>query len=212
MKKIILLLLSVVIPAAAYAADPVLDRPHWSLEFKAGNFMPALSNWAQFYGRRDMPEYSASLAYKLERQLEIGVEGGYLTARGHAFAPLHNTAAGSVTYDLYPVNAFVLLRGLVSENQWIVPYVGGGYTKMFYREQVEGQSTVRGSANGYHARGGLQFLLDGLDRSAANSLYMDYGIFHTYLFIEAEKTTAKVKSVSVDIGGTSYLAGLLFEF
>lgn len=212
MKKIILFLLSLIIPAVANAADSALGQPHWSLEFKAGNFAPSLSNWAQFYGRRDMPEYAASLAYKLIRQVEIGVEGGYLTARGHAFAPLHNTAAGSVTYDLYPVNVFVLLRGLVSENQWIVPYVGGGYTKMFYREHVEGQGTVRGSANGYHVRGGLQFLLDGLDRSAANSLYMDYGVFHTYLFIEAEYTSAKVKSVSLDIGGTSYLAGLLFEF
>ncbi len=212
MKTIILLLLSVILPAAAYAADSSLDQPHWSLEVKAGNFTPSLSNWAQYYGKRDMPEYAASLAYKLIRQVDIGISGGFLTDKGHAFAPLHGTAAGSVTYDLYPVNVFVLLRGVVSENQWIVPYVGGGYTKMFYHERVEGQGSVKGSANGYHTRGGLQFLLDGLDRSAANSLYMDYGIFHTYLFIEAEKTTAKVKSVSVDIGGTSYLAGLLFEF
>jgi hypothetical protein len=81
---------------------------------------------------------------------------------------------------------------------------------MYYREKVEGQDTVSGSANGYHARGGLQLLLDGLDQSAANGMYMDYGIFHTYLFIEAKYTHAVISGI--DLGGTSYLAGLLFEF
>jgi hypothetical protein len=197
-------------PAIALAADPADDQPHWSFEIKGGKFAPKLANWAQFYGQRDMPEFAMALAYKIRRQIEIGVEGGFLEDRGQAYAPLHQVAAGRVTYNLYPVSAFVLFRGMFDENQWLVPYVGGGYTKMFYREKIEGQDTVSGSANGYHARGGLQFLLDGLDQSAANGLYMDYGIFHTYLFIEAKYTDAVISGIN--LGGTSYLAGLLFEF
>ncbi len=210
MKKIVLLLLLCLIPTISLAAEPVEDRPHWSFEFKGGMFTPSLANWARYFGKRDMPEYGLSLAYKVMRQIEVGVEGGFLEARGQAFAPLHQIAAGRVTYDLYPVSAFFLLRGVFNENQWIVPYAGGGYTKMFYREKVEGQDTVSGSANGYHARGGLQFLLDGLDRSAANNMYIDYGVFHTYLFVEAKYTHAVVSGIN--LGGTSYLAGLLFEF
>ena len=74
---------------------------------------------------------------------------------------------------------------------------------------------VRGAANGYHARAGLQLLLDGIDQSAANSLYLDYGVYHTYLFLEAEYTRAMVDTVSggsVNLGGTSWLGGFLFEF
>ncbi len=203
------------VPAIAYAADPA-DQPHWSVEVKAGTFAPALENWRQFYGKRDVTEYGMSLSYKIFRQIEVGVDGGFLTARGTGFAPLHSELTGSpvltgrVTYNLYPASAFVLLRGIFNENQWIVPYAGGGYTKIFYQEKVEGQDTVKGSANGYHARGGLQFLLDGLDRSAANNMYMDYGVYHTYLFVEAKYTRAVVSGIN--LGGTSYLGGLLFEF
>ncbi len=216
MKKIFILLLLCLVPSIALGADPAEDRPHWSFELKGGMFAPALANWTQFYSKRDIPEYAISLAYKVRRQIEAGLEGGFLEARGMAYAPIHSAnaghtvLAGRATYDLYPVNAFILLRGVFNENQWIVPYAGGGYTKIFYREKIEMQDTVSGSANGYHARGGLQFLLDGLDRSAANNMYIDYGVFHTYLFVEAKYSHAVVSGIN--LGGTSYLAGLLFEF
>lgn len=218
LKKSLLFLVLIFLPIAAHAAEPIQERPHWSFEAKGGNFAPAVANWKQFHGKRSMPEYELSLSYKLLRQVEVGIEGGFAEARGQGYAPLHSqqagspVLAGSVTNDFYPVNVFVLLRGLVSENQWLVPYVGGGFTRMYYQEKVEGQDTRRGSANGYHYRGGLQFLLDGLDRDAASSMYLDNGVYHTYFFVEAEKTSAKVKSVSVDIGGTAYLMGLLFEY
>jgi hypothetical protein len=41
---------------------------------------------------------------------------------------------GEVDYDLYPVNVFVLVRGVINENQWLVPYIGGGWTRMYYHE------------------------------------------------------------------------------
>ena len=69
--------------------------------------------------------------------------------------------------------------------------------------------------DGYHGRAGLQLLLDNMDPRAAGNLYTDYGIFHTYLFFEAQYIRAMVSDldgVSVNLGGTSYLAGLLFEF
>jgi hypothetical protein len=86
---------------------------------------------------------------------------------------------------------------------------------MYYRQKVEGQGYVRGSTDGYHGRAGLQLLLDNLDRNAANRFYLDYGIFHTYFFFEAQLTKANVDTTagaSLDLGGTSYLWGLLFEF
>jgi hypothetical protein len=212
LKKIILLLMLIAAPLTVRAEEPVLDQPHWSFEMKAGRFAPSLADWELHYGKRDMPEYALSLAYKLLRQVDIGIEGGLAKTRGPATAALHGSQAGNVTYEIYPVNAFVLFRGVARDNQLVIPYIGGGFTKILYREAVEGQGSTHGSANGYHARGGLQFLLDGADRDAANAMYLDYGVMHTYFFVEAEYTVAKVKEVSTDLGGTAYLAGFLFEF
>ena len=206
------------IPGLALAGDTALDRPHWSLEIKGGSFYPEIENWKTYYGQDKTTEYAGTLAYKFLRQAEAGIELGYVRDRGLGYAPLNSqllgtqVLSGSVKYELLPVNVFVLLRGVFAEEQWLVPYIGGGYTKMLYRESVEGQGTARGSVNGYHGRAGVQLLLDNIDSGAANNLYQDYGVYHTYLFVEVEMTRARLDSPSVDLGGKSYLAGFLFEF
>ena len=214
MKKIVLVMILSILPTAALAEEAI-ERPHWSLELKGGEFIPDIDNWAAYYGRRSTSEYGGSLAYKIKRNLELGIEGMYLKDSGQGFAPIHQTITGNVKYAAAPLNVFVLARGLFSEKQWLVPYVGGGWTTMFYREEVQSQEVTRGSTNGYHARAGLQLLLDGIDPSASHSMYLDYGVFHTYLFVEAEYIHAMANTAtsgSVNLGGTSWLAGLLFEF
>ena len=218
MKKIILLFL-VLLPNLAYAGDSRPNRPHWSLELKGGEFFPQTAGWSQFYGQKFTGEYGAALSYKIIRQLEVGVEGSYSTTKGQGQQLNHGSSgtvqAGQVTFEHAPLNVFLLARGIFTEKQWLVPYVGGGYTRMFYRERVQGQDSIEGSVNGYHARGGIQLLLDGLDSTAANNFYHDIGVHHTYLFMEAKHTRALADTVSADsvnIGGTSYLGGLLFEF
>jgi hypothetical protein len=214
LKKIVLVLILSILPAAALAEE-ASERPHWSLEFKGGEFIPDIENWSTYYGQRDTSEYGGSLAYQINRKLEIGIEGMYLQDNGQGFAPLHQTITGNVKYAAAPLNVFILARGIFSEKQFLVPYVGGGWTTMFYREEVQSQEVTRGSTNGYHARAGLQLLLDGIDPGASNSMYLDYGVFHTYLLVEAEYIRAMANtstSGSVNLGGTSWLAGLLFEF
>lgn len=221
MKKVFVILILLFLPGLAHAEEGKIERPHWSLEVKGGMFYPDIDDWKAYYGSDHMPYFAASIAYKLLRQVELGVEGGYAWDDGKGLAPLHSektgttVTAGEVNYQLAPVQAFVLLRGVFSEEQWLVPYAGGGWTRMYYKERIKDQGTVRGATNGYHGRAGLQFLLDGLDTSAANSFYMDFGVHHTYVFVEAEYIKAKKDTVdgnSVNLGGTSYLVGLLFEF
>jgi len=202
---IMLLVMPVVVPAA----EPI---PHWSLEIKGGYFYPDIENWKTFYGDDKTWHYAGSLAYKVLRQVEVGVETGIIKDRGQAYAPLNGIVTGNVVYELVPVNVFVLVRGVFSEKQWLVPYAGGGWTRMYYQEKIEDQATVRGSVNGFHGRAGLQFLLDGIDPRAANNMFIDYGINHTYLFGEVQVTHATVGTPSINLGGTSYLAGFLFEF
>jgi hypothetical protein len=215
LKNIILILLCILLPAAASAESLDADRPHWSLEVKGGKFLPAIDGWAASYGERSTGQFEASLAYKILRQVEVGVAAGRIRDGGQGWAQIHQEYAGHINYQLFPVNAFVVLRGVFNENQWIVPYVGGGWTRMYYKEELNLQPTVRGYTDGSHVRGGLQFLLDALDAHAAANLLMDYGVFHTYFFVEAQRTRAMIETVSgesIDLGGTSWLGGLLFEF
>jgi hypothetical protein len=212
LNKIIALLILLILPSTAGAAEELLGRPRWSLELKGGVFAPSLGNWSSFYGKKAMPAFATSLAYKYSRRVEIGAEAGTSHGKGQAVAVLHGTPAGSVTYDLYPVNLFVLTRFAQDNDQWMVPYVGGGLTRMYYRQKIEGLDAVRGSADGFHVRGGLQFSLDNIDVNASNAMYNYYRVLNSWFFIEAEYIRAIVHSVSTDLGGTAYRAGLLFEF
>ena len=217
MKRIILgaMLFLNVTALSAQAAEPALERPHWSLELKGGVFIPDIDNWATYYGRRDISEYGGSLAYKITPQIEVGLEGSYIKDKGRGFAPGHGIVTGDVTYELAPLNVFVLVRGVFRDNQVLIPYAGGGWTRMYYREKVQYQGDIKGSTDGYHARAGLQLVLDSMDPRAASNMYRDYGVFHTSLFLEARSIRAMITDLngtSVNLGGTSWLGGLLFEF
>jgi len=226
LKKFLLTLFLLILPGLAQGADAPQgadarpDRPHWSLELKGGAFFPGTADWSKYYGSSYQGEYGGALAFKLLRQIEVGVAGSYLTASGKGQFPLHAAAgsqvlAGDVTLERAPLDAFVLVRGVFSENQLLVPYAAGGYTRLFYREELQGQGTTKGSLNGYHARGGVQVLMDGLEPDASRNLYQDWGIHHTYLFLEAKYLHARadvVPSGTTNLGGTSCLGGFLFEF
>lgn len=219
MKKFLLTVILLLMPAFLFAAEEI-GVPKWSVEVKGGSFIPDLPGYSNYYGDRDMGEFGAAWSYKIFRQLEAGVEGMYSWDKGTGYAPLHGAYNATVDYQLFPLNAFVLIRGVFAEGQFLVPYVGGGWTRVFYRQKISDQGDVRGSADGYHARAGLQVLLDDLDPEAANNMYLDYGIYHTYFFLEAGYSRAMIDAIdpvtglsgSVNLGGTSLRAGLLFEY
>lgn len=212
LKKAFILLAVLLLPSTTFAADQLLEQPHWSLEVKGGAMAPALENWEHYYGKRTMLEYAVSLAYKVLPQLEFGAGVGWIKADGRAQKVFHATLAGDMTYELDPVNVFIVARGVFTDDQLLVPYAGGGWTRMYYQQAIQDQGTVRGHADGYHARAGLQVSLDSMDARASTRMYQDYGIYHTYFFIEAVYTRAIDRPTSIDLGGTSYLGGLLFEF
>ena len=61
-----------------------------------------------------------------------------------------------------------------------------------------------------HARAGIQILLDNLAPGRANATEEQIGLRNSYLFLEAKNFSAKQNNI--ELGGTSYLLGLLFEF
>lgn len=220
MKVLLFAAAALLLPCTLFASQPRPDSPRWSLELKGGAFSPSVSGWSRHYGDSNLPEWGGSLAFKPARMIEIGIGGSYLRAKGTGVLPQHlqegaQSLGGKVTFEEAPVDLFLLVRALFKEEQLLVPYAGGGYSRIFYRTKVEGGEKTSGSVNGYHVRGGLQLLLDPLDADAAQSLYEEGGIRHSYFFVEGKKMWGDAETASggtVDIGGTSWLGGLLFEF
>lgn len=184
--------------------------PRWSLEIKGGDFEPDIEEWQTFFGEETADEIGLAFAYKIKRWLEVGASVDYIRDKGVGRLPLNDATGGSVTYNLFPANVYVVLRGIFHENQRFVPYIGGGFTRAYYRQKIDNQASRRGHTDGEHVRAGLQILLDWIDRGGSSSLEDEAGINNTYLILEVKKLSAELDEV--ELGGESAMIGLLFEF
>jgi hypothetical protein len=193
------------------AEVPEQAQPNWVVEVKGGLFYPETKDWKRFYGEDYMSHFSASLSYKLLNSVQIGMEGGWMKDNGTGMLPTSDTLSGDVKYEAYPLSVFAQLRAIFYKNQFIVPYLGGGWTRVYYRETIKTQETVKGSTDGYYYKAGLQFLLNSLDKSSASRLSR-YGIDNTYFLLEAQKIDAEVDGTEFNIGGMSYFVGVAAEF
>lgn len=191
---------------------PSGDRPHWSFEFKGGLFYPDEDDWSEFYGDDRTGYVGGAVAYKLLRQLELGVEAGYAWDSGEGFLPQNETRGGDVDIKLVPLNVFVLGRLVFSEQQLLVPYLGGGWTRMFYRQEIKGQDNVDGHEDGWHIRGGLQLLLNRIEPGYARRSERQFGLNNTYLFLEYTKLKVDADETDAKLGGNVFTLGVLLEF
>ncbi len=208
----LLLCLTMLMSGSCLAAGHLQQLPpRWSLELKGGSFFPAEDGWKAYYGDDKTGQFSASIAWKLARQFEVGVGGSYIRDKGKGLAPQQDVVSGDVTLQLYPLQLFAVARGVFSEDQWLVPYVGAGWTRVYYEQNIHDQEKRRGAAEGGEVRGGVQLLLDRIDRSTAWGFYKSFGVNNSYFFLEVERSSVSVGS-NIELGGTSYQAGLLFEF
>jgi hypothetical protein len=188
---------------------PAASRPDWRLEIKGGDFEPELEEWARFYGKDHTDQAGISVAYKFLPQVEVGLEVDYIHDKGVGTLPQSGNLGGEVDSQLYPAHLYVLLRGIFFENQWVVPYVGGGATRVYYRQDIDNQASVRGKVNGDHVRAGLQILLDWFDSGSAAG-FEEEGVENTYLTVEAVSFSAELDGI--ELGGESMMFGLAFEF
>jgi hypothetical protein len=192
----------------SYPMTPVY-RPYWTLEIKGGEFEPELEEWETFYGDDRTEHAGLAAAYKFLRQAEVGLALDYIKDEGVGFLPLNDELGGEVKLQLYPAHLYVLLRGIFFEDQWVVPYVGGGLTRVYYRQKIENQASVRGEADGDHTRAGLQILLDWFDTGNAVG-FEDEGVENSYLTIEMLSFSAEIDGI--ELGGESTMIGFAFEF
>jgi hypothetical protein len=197
--------------ALATSTATAADASRWALDIKGGVFEPDIDGWEEHYGDDRTEHVALAASYLPLSFLELGLEGGRMAARGVGDLQLNNTTGGTVTSEFFPLHVSVTLRGQFTSSQWIVPFVGGGYTRLYYRQRVIGESKAEGSVNGSHLRAGLLLLLDSLDRADARNLQR-MGIEHSYLTLEVQQLNAKEETTDTDLGGRSGLIGLRIEF
>ena len=193
-------------------ADSTSKTPEFTFELQGGTYQPADENWESYYGSSSMLEMSMSFAYRVFSVLDLGTSISFGQDKGVGVLPLSQLRAGNVSYEMMPIDFYAVLRARFSHRQWIVPYAGGGYTRFFYRQSIDGEGFARGSVNALHARAGLQFLLDPLEPDAARGIYQNYGVINSYLVLEGKMIKAEAGTPVVNLGGISYRMGFLVEY
>ncbi len=162
----------------------------------------------------------------------IGLAVGYYRESARAFIEsssgmMTTTRSGDTTrLALIPVSALLIYRLDVGARRWrfpLVPYAKVGLNYTFWTITDGNDETATGLAMsgkgsggtpGWQAAFGLSFLLDAIDFGAAKALDSDVGVNHTYLFIEAMHVDANGlgRKGVLDVGGSTWMAGLFFEF
>lgn len=198
--------------ALVSGAVSAAEAPRWSTEIRGGAYEPDIDGWKEHYGDSRIDYLAIELGYLPFRFLELGLEGGRMHERGVGFLPNNSSYDGSpVTSEFFPLHLFVNLRVKFFESQWIVPFIGGGYTHMYYRQEIENEGKTEGSVGGTHLRAGLQLLLDPLDMGDARNLRR-MGIEHSYLTLEVQQLNVKDDKTDADLGGRMGSIGLRIEF
>jgi hypothetical protein len=205
-------------PAAlAQPSDPsvVPQDPRWGVALGGGYFVPAVDGFSDQYGSRGGWMPVLALSYALIPSVWLQGDVGYWTSKGFVRGALTGRVSADQQHlSLIPVTVGAEYQVRFSRDQFVVPFIAAGYRRVAYRLAVDGDEEIRGGANGWVARSGIDFSLNPLDPSSASSLYADYAIARTSLRVEAQwaKVNAPGTVGDIDLGGTTVLAGLRFEF
>jgi len=196
-------------PAAAVADDDAKLAP-WVFEIKGGIFEPDLPLYKEFYGSDDDIYFAVAFAYQFKRWLELGGELGFMKDSGVGVQLDNNAVGGKVKYTLVPASLYVNFLGKFSPDPLFIPYVGGGITSAYYKQDIESQSNRSGRTDiGFNARAGIRLALNRFDPRTA-SRASDGGLINSYLYLEGQYFTTEVDDI--DLGGIAYLLGLRLEF
>ena len=207
----VLALLLAVLPHTAGAQEPRL-----AFGVAGGAVLPQQSGWGDHYEHDARPVGRVWVGFRFARVLEVGLGGGYWQATGRitadgSGAPL--AVPADQTLEVVPTQAYLLLNLCLHPDQLVVPYLAGGYSRYFYRREIEDGDTVRGHLSGYHGRAGLKLLLNRVDPGNARRAKNLWGLQRTYWLVEGEY--AKVDDfgdASTDLGGWTFLTGVGLEF
>lgn len=204
------LALSLAVNAATVNADADVQASGWSVAVRGGAFFPDFPEWKTFYGRDQVPQFGATVGRRFARIFALELDADYMGERGEGYLPLNDRKGGKVLHEQATLSLGAAIYGQFSPRQVLVPYVGAGYSHLFYQQSVQGGQQSRGGADGAYARAGIAWLVDRLDPSGASSLRRRWGIQHTYLYLDYRYL--EIEKNDIDLGGATVSLGVRLDY
>lgn len=209
-----------VLAAALALPGAARGEGFWVGSAALGAFHPQQKNWSDHFDQDFLFTGKLGLGYRFAGRWEVGLEGGYRRATGtEKIALQDNTGADLATASFdqtltdVPVQVYGLYQFRGSEEQVVVPYVGAGLTRHYYRLNVDGGDDVRGHLSGYLARAGVRVALDRFEPRRSGRARARVGLSHTYLSVEGEYSRVDdFGKESANLGGWALYAGAVFDF
>lgn len=226
---------SLAAPATAQdlASDPAEDRMHspryGTFELRTGPYYPNVDDEPGLTGTpfADVFKSDSSMLWRAEVGLDLidwvgrlGIGGsiGWTRFKGKARLLDGSEANDDTTFAVLPLTAVLTYRADFFHEWWgipLVPYGKVGYGFVRWWTELDGnpsQDAGEGSgwARGLELSGGVQLVLDGLEREQAAELDQDFGINSTSLFFDA--TWVRWKGNPLLLQDTIFSGGLLIAF
>ncbi|CAN5537886.1 hypothetical protein BH10BDE1_BH10BDE1_18500 [soil metagenome] len=170
------------------------------------------------YGKADVPALLFEYEYPLTRAIgRIGIKfetGAYATKAAGRFknpTRLNQIPEEKFTFVMIPLQAVIHYRFQFADSQLFVPFVEGGAGYNGIVELRDDNKTPRfGGAPALVAGGGVNILLDWIDRRSVRQLDAEYGINHVW-FTAQYRQTVGLKS-DLDISSHLISAGFTFDY
>lgn len=175
-------------------------------------------SFKDIYGEADLPALIFEYEYPLTRSIgRVGIkfEAGFIGAQaaGRFKKPsrLAEVPEERFTFLMVPFQTLVHYRFQYSDTQFFVPFAEGG---LGYSGIVElrddGKAPKVGGAPATVVGGGVNILLDWLDRSSVRQLDADYGINHVWFTAQYRQIVSLKEDINVSSRMIS--AGFTFDF
>ncbi|PKN54885.1 MAG: hypothetical protein CVU56_24165 [Deltaproteobacteria bacterium HGW-Deltaproteobacteria-14] len=191
----------------------------------------AATPWADVFGASTMLLIGIEAGYELWKEhgvLELAGGWRYGWVDGKALNSAGEASNDSVGFNFMPFTASAIYRwdwAAVRHGIPLVPYVKIGLTAALWwgtngKDEISNTRSLDGSARegrgltlGWHAGGGIQFLLDAISPGMAADFDTEAGVNNSYLFAELLYTDLSDfgSASSIDLGDTAFSFGLMFE-
>ncbi len=216
----------------AWAASPT----YGVFEFKLGGYYPSIDDefggsgpFETFFGESQMlmGEFEVDF-YLLEGigTLGLGLHAGY-SSKSASVRDRNDMEAelpDSTVFRVIPLRASLVYRydySALHHGIPLVPVLKAGLDYHLWSiDGADGETALAedgksasGARGGWHAAVGLHFLLDVIDRSSAAAFDLNWGINHSYLFVEYQMSKIDgFGSEGFDLSDNQWMFGLAFEY
>ncbi|MEW5801162.1 MAG: GEVED domain-containing protein [bacterium] len=178
-KKVVAFVAFILLFSAPTVARAESIRKGTSLELRGGFYRPSDNDkWSTAFGKGYSAFGGLRLNKEVMKNIELGISADYV----------HVTASEWSVY-LIPVGLSMTYAMRYSQDQFFVPYLGGGIDYVYGRtgrlELAEDIQPTYLNEAGYHAVAGIRLLLDALAADDAFNFDQKYGVNNSYLVFEA---------------------------